>query len=135
MPAPGVEAGYVVSAGDREQLLAAGHAAVQQLRTATDEGIRDIVQRVEVLTGETILVRRPGVLDATWDDLWRMSWQASNFEAAMLLLKPLMEAAPGKTLGAALKTADPFLVRDVRRHLVEAGVLPVEEAPDGSAGG
>lgn len=123
-----------MSGEDREQLLAAGRAAVLQLQTATDEGIRDIVRRVEALTGETILVRQPGVLDARWDDLWRMSWQASNFEAAVTLLRPVMKDAGDKSLGALLKTADPVLVRDVRRHLVEAGVLPAEEVGDGRSG-
>lgn len=126
MPAACVEAERAVSGECREELLAAGRAAVAQLQAATDEGIRDIVQRVEALTGETLLVRRPGVLDAVWDDLWRMSWQCSNFEAAMLLVRPLIDAAPGRTLGAVLKTADPVVVRDVTRHLVEAGVLPAE---------
>lgn len=119
--------------GEREQLLAAGRAAVLQLRAATDEGIRDIVRRVEALTGETILVPRPGVLDAGWADLRRMSWQASNFEHAVRLLQPVMKGDV-RPLGAVLKTADPVLVRDVRRHLVEAGVLPAEEVAGGPAG-
>lgn len=112
-----------MSGDEREQLLAAGRAAVLQLRSATDEGIRDIVQRVEALTGETILVPRPDILDAKWSDLWRMSWQASNFEAAVKLLQPLMVEAGAKSLGTVLKTADPVLAQNVRRHLVEARVL------------
>ncbi|MEH0642849.1 hypothetical protein QBB33_15505 [Streptomyces scabiei] len=119
--------------GEREQLLAAGRAAVLHLRSAADEGIRDIVRRVEALTGETILVPRPGVLDAAWADLRQMSWQASNFEAAVKLLQPVMRGDV-RPLGAVLKTADPVLVRDVRRHLVEAGVLPAEEVAGGPAG-
>ncbi|MFI9170506.1 hypothetical protein [Streptomyces lincolnensis] len=108
---------------DREDLLAAGRAALASLQTAFDAAIADVVARVEEGSGEKLLVRRPGLLDAHWDDLWRMSWQASNFEAAVRLLEPLMQNG-GRPLGAVLKTADPYVVRDVTRHLVAAGVLP-----------
>ncbi|MEV2228392.1 hypothetical protein AB0H69_07405 [Streptomyces phaeochromogenes] len=113
--------------GDREELLAAGREALVQLQIAFDAAIADVVQRVEAASGEKLLVRRPTVLDAGWENLRAMSWQASNFEAAVQLLRPTMEHDE-RALGSVLKTADPCLVRDVTRHLVEAGVLP-----DGSA--
>lgn len=112
--------------GDREEILAAGRAALVRLQMAVDAGVEEVVRQVEEQTGEKLLVRQPGVLEAGWEDLRRMSWQASNFEAAVQLLKPVMECA-GRPLGTVLKTADPILVRDVTRHLVEAGVLPVDE--------
>lgn len=112
--------------GDREEILAAGHGALARLQAAFDAGVQDVVQRVQAMTGETLLVRRPGVLDAGWDELRQMSWQCSNFEAAVQLLKPVMEH-DGRTLGALLKTANPILARDVARHLVEARVLPDAE--------
>jgi hypothetical protein len=111
--------------GNREEILAAGRAALVRLQLAVDAGVDEVVRQVEAETGERLLVRRPGVMDAGWEDLRRMSWQASNFEAAVLLLRPVMEH-DARPLGAVLKTADPILVRDVRRHLVEAGVLPIE---------
>jgi hypothetical protein len=111
----------------REELLAAGRAALAELNYAHDVAVEAVVTEVQQQTGEQLLVRRPGVLDAGWADLARMSWQASNFEAAVQLLRPLLEH-DGRTLGALLKTADPLVVRDVRRHLVEAGVLPRETA-------
>ncbi|MCZ4515695.1 hypothetical protein O3Q52_47835 [Streptomyces sp. ActVer] len=115
--------------GDREELIAAGRAALEQLEVAFDAAITDVVRRVEAASGEKLLVRRPGVLDAVWTDLRGMSWQASNFEHAVQLLRPVMEHDE-RPLGAVLKTADPCLVRDVTRHLVEAGVLPgPEEVP------
>ncbi|MCX4973153.1 hypothetical protein [Streptomyces sp. NBC_00620] len=118
-----------LSGSDREDLIAAGRAALAQLEIAFDTAIADVVQRVEAASGERLLARRPGVLDAGWTDLARMSWQASNFEGAVRLLRPVMEHDE-RTLGAVLKTANPVLVRDVTRHLVEAGVLPhPEEVP------
>lgn len=114
--------------GDREELLAAGRAALEQLHRAFDAAITDVVQRVEAAAGEKLLVRRPTVLDARWENLRAMSWQASNFEHAVQLLRPVMEHDE-RTLGAVLKTASPFLVRDVTKHLVAAGVLPDEEVP------
>lgn len=126
MPSPRFDAGPVVN-GDRAEILAAGVAAVAHLQVALDAGVEEVVRRVEEETGERILVRRPGVLDAHWPDLQRMSWQASNFEAAMRLVQPLMQAAGDRSLGAVLKTVGPVLLRDVTRHLVEAGVLPVED--------
>jgi len=111
--------------GDREEILAAGVAVLARLQTAYDAGVEEVVRQVQEQTGEKLLTRRPGVLDAGWDDLRRMAWQCSNFEAAVQLLKPLM-ADGGRPLGAVLKTADAWLVRDVTRHLVEAGVLPRE---------
>lgn len=115
--------------GDREALVAAGRAALVRLQIAFDAAVQDVVQRVEEGAGETLLVRRPSVLDAGWPDLRHMSWQASNFEAAVTLLKPVMEHGD-RSLGAALKTADPLLVQDVTRHLVEAGVLPRAEGAE-----
>jgi len=111
---------------DREEILAAGQCALARLQLAFDTAIQDVVERVREATGETLLVRRPGVLDAGWGELRQMSWQCSNFEAAVLLLRPLMER-DGRTLGAVLKTADPITVRDVTRHLAEARVLPRTE--------
>jgi len=116
--------GHVVN-GDREEILAAGVAVLARLQTAYDASIEEVVRQVQEQTGEKLLARRPGVLDASWDSLCRMSWQCSNFEAAARLLRPLMEN-DGRPLGTVLKTAGPVLVRDVRRHLVEAGVLPRE---------
>lgn len=111
--------------GDREEILAAGVVVLAQLQAAYDAGVEEVVRHVQEETGEKLLARRPGVLDAAWGDLRRMSWQCSNFEAAMRLLEPLMKDDP-RPLGAVLKTADPWLLRNVRRHLVEAGVLPTE---------
>lgn len=111
----------------REEFLAAGRAALAELHYAHDAAVEAVVTEVQQQTGEQLLVRRPGILDAGWDDLRQMSWQCSNFEAAIRLLRPLLEH-DGRTLGAILKVADPLLVRDVRRHLVEAGVLPRETA-------
>lgn len=119
--------------GDREEILAAGRVVLARLHLAVDAGVEEVVRQVEEQTGERLLVRRPGVMDAGWEDLRRMSWQCSNFEAAVRLLQPLMEH-DGRPLGTLLKTADPIVVRDVRRHLMEAGVLPVEEVADGRAG-
>lgn len=111
--------------GDREEVLAAGVAVLAQLQTAYDTGVEEVVRQVQEQTGTRLLARRPGVLDAGWDDLRRMSWQCSNFEAAMRLLEPLMKD-DSRPLGAVLKTADPWLLRNVTRHLVEAAVLPSE---------
>lgn len=116
--------------GDRAEVLAAGAAVLARLQSAYDASIEEVVRQVRERTGEKLLTRRPSVLDATWDDLWRMSWQASNFEAAMRLLEPLMKDSD-RPLGTFLKTTDPALTRDVARHLVEAGVLPAEEVSDG----
>lgn len=112
--------------GDREEILAAGVAVLSRLQSAYDASIEEVVRQVQERTGQRLLARRPGVLDAGWPDLARMSWQCSNFEAAVKLLEPLMKDDV-RSLGAVLKTADAFLVRDVRRHLVEAGVLPSED--------
>ncbi|MDX3570809.1 hypothetical protein [Streptomyces sp. ID05-47C] len=112
-----------LSGDGREEMLAAGHAALAQLQYAHDVAVESVVTEVQQQTGVRLLTRRPGVLDASWDDLRRMSWQCSNFEAAVRLLRPLM-ANDGRPLGAVLKTADVLLVRDATRHLVEAGVLP-----------
>ena len=129
MSAQVVGAGPAVS-GDRAELLAAGRAALVQLQIAFDAAVADVVQRVEAGAGEKLLTRRPTVLDAGWESLRAMSWQASNFEAAVRLLRPVMEH-DGRTLGAVLKTAEPTVARDVARHLVEAGVLPAQEVADG----
>lgn len=112
--------------GGREDILAAGRAAVVQVQRAFDAALEDIVQRVAAETGEQLLVRRPGVLDAGWADLARMSWQASNFEQAVRLLRPVMEGSD-RNLGTVLKTSDAVTARDVRRHLVQAGVLADDE--------
>lgn len=122
VPATGLEVN-ALSGGDREDLIAAGRAALMQLQIAFDAAITDVVQRVEAASGEKLLVRQPGVLDAGWENLRAMSWQASNFEAAVQLLRPVMEH-DGRPLGSVLKTADPYVVRDVTRHLIAAGVLP-----------
>lgn len=115
--------------GNREEVLAAGRAAVARLQVAFDAGIEAVVQQVQEETGERLLVRAPSVLDAGWHQLWRMSWQASNFEAAVRLLEPLMRNSD-RPLGTVLKTADAALVQAVTRHLVQAGVLPsAEEVP------
>lgn len=111
---------------DREEILAAGRAAVAHITQAFDAALEDVVRNVQEQTGEQLLVRRPGVLDARWVDLARMSWQASNFEHAVRLLRPVMEHSD-RSLGAVLKTGEPFLVRDVRRHLVQAAVLADDE--------
>lgn len=110
---------------DREEILANGAQLLAQLQSAYDAGVEEVVRHVQEETGERLLARRPGVLDAGWGDLCRMSWQASNFEAAMRLLEPVMKD-DDRPLGAVLKTADPWLLRNVTRYLVEAGVLPAE---------
>lgn len=125
MSSAGVGAGSAVT-GEREVLLAAGRAALTRLALAHETAVETVLAEVQERTGERLLVRRPGVLDAGWDDLRRMSWQASNFEAAVKLLQPLMKN-DGRTLGAVLKTAEPVVVQAVARHLVEAGVLPLSE--------
>ncbi|WP_103543340.1 hypothetical protein [Streptomyces sp. SM1] len=112
--------------GDREEILAAGRAAVAHITQAFDAALEDVVRNVQEQTGEQLLVRRPGVLDARWVDLARMSWQASNFEHAVRLLRPVMEHSD-RSLGAVLKTGEPFLVRDARRHLAQAAVLADDE--------
>ncbi|MFD0434753.1 hypothetical protein [Streptomyces chartreusis] len=114
---------------EREALIAAGRAALASLQVAFDAAIADVVQRVEEGAGERLLVRQPNILDAGWNDLWRMSWQASNFEAAVRLLRPLMEH-DSRSLGAVLKTADPQTVRSATRHLAVAGVLRQTEETD-----
>jgi hypothetical protein len=112
--------------GEREEILAAGRAALASLQVAFDAAVADVVQRVEEGAGERLLVRRPGILDAGWEELRQMAWQCSNFEAAVRLLRPVMEH-DGRTLGALLKTADPQLMQAITRHLAEACVLPHSE--------
>lgn len=110
----------------REEILAAGRAAVAHITQAFDAALEDVVRNVQEQTGEQLLVRRPGVLDAHWEQLRQMAWQCSNFEAAVQLLRPVMEHSD-RSLGTVLKTGEPFLVRDVRRHLAQAAVLADDE--------
>lgn len=108
----------------RQEIAAQARVSLAVLHLAAEQVVTDANQAAG---GTPVLVAaRPSVLDATWPNLRHLSWQASNFEAAMTLLQPLMEHGDGKTLGAVLKTADQDLVRRVTLHLVEAGVLQAD---------
>lgn len=119
-----VEAGAAVS-GDREELLAAGYVAVVQLQAVLDAGIEDVVRRVELLTGERLLVR-PGVLDATYDDLAAMARQTEHYAEAWRLIRQWLHAKDTRSLGSVLKVLPAGVAHEITDRLRAAGVLPAD---------
>lgn len=106
---------------DQLRRLIAARAAIQ-LQDVID-AVSQVGREVEEAHGVRFVHHRPAIEDAVWADVLGMAWQASAFVKAVELLRPFMEPSPGRSIGAALKTADPDDTADVRRLLREAGLL------------
>ncbi|GGK65507.1 hypothetical protein [Streptomyces flaveus] len=108
---------------DRAELIAAGHAAIVQLQYAHEVAIETVVNEVQQRTGERLLVRQPGVLDATFGDLAAMEEQTKHYAAAMTLIRQWMLPTDARSLGSLLKVVPAEVAHQVMDHLRAAGVL------------
>jgi hypothetical protein len=109
--------------GDREELLAAGYAALARLQHAHEVAVESVVNEVQQHTGERLLVRRPGVLDATFEGLAAMEAQTQHYAAAMAMIRRWMHATDTRPLGAVLKVIPAQVAHEITDHLRAAGVL------------
>lgn len=98
--------------------------AVAEIDAVRDSVVAALVDHVEAETGEVLLVRRPGVLDATMPDLIRMERQAVAYADAMRLVRQWMLQNDRRTLGAVLKVAPPKVAAEIEENLIRAGLLP-----------
>lgn len=112
--------------GGREELLAAGYAALAQLQYAHDVAVETVINEVRERTGEQLLVRRPSVLDAGYADLADMAEQTRAYAEAWRLIRTQLQPDDARTLGALLKVIPAHLAHEITAKLRAAGVLPVE---------
>lgn len=108
---------------ERELLLAAGYAALERLQHAHEAAIESVVNEVQQHTGERLLVRRPGVLDATFEDLAAMEEQTQHYAAAMAMIRRWMNATDTRSLGSVLKVIPAQVAHEITDRLRAAGVL------------
>jgi hypothetical protein len=104
-------------------MLAAGRAALERLQHAHEVAVESVVSEVQQHTGERLLVRRPGVLDASFADLAAMEAQTEHYAAAMALIRQWMHAADTRSLGSVLKVIPAQVAHEITDHLRAAGVL------------
>ena len=109
--------------GEREVMLAAGYAALERLRHAHEAAIESVVSEVQQQTGQKLLVRRPGVLDASYGDLARMAEQTEHYAEAWRLIREWLPARDGRSLGSLLKVIPARTAHEIADHLRAAGVL------------
>lgn len=122
MSAQVVGAGPAVS-GDRAELIAAGHAAIIQLQYAHGVAIETVVNEVQQRTGEKLLVRQPGVLDAGYGDLAGMARQTEHYAEAWRLICKWMLPDDSRSLGSVLKVIPAEVAHEITGHLRAAAVL------------
>lgn len=108
---------------DQAEVLAAGYAALAQLQYAHEVAMETVVNEVRQQTGERLLVRQPGVMDATLRDLAGMELQTQHFAAAMKLIRQWLLPTDGRPLGSLLKVIPAEVAHEVTDHLRAAGVL------------
>lgn len=108
---------------DREVLLAAGYAALERLQLAHETAVETVVHEVQQRTGERLLVRQPGILDATFQDLAVMEEQTQHYAEAMALVRQWMLPTDARSLGMLLKVTPAEVAHQVMDHLRAAKVL------------
>jgi hypothetical protein len=111
---------------DREELLAAGYAALAQLQYAHDVAVETVVNEIQHRTGERLLVRRPGVLDARYSDLAEMAEQTHRYAQAWRLFCTQVQPDDPRRLGTVLKVIPAHVAHEITGHLRAAGVLPAD---------
>ncbi|MBP5915746.1 hypothetical protein F3K34_27170 [Streptomyces sp. LBUM 1486] len=109
--------------GDRAELIAAGHEALAQLQYAHEVAIETVINEVQQQTGERLLVRQPGVLDASYGDLARMAVQVEHYAEAWRLVREWLLPGDCRTLGSVLKVMPAPVAHGITGHLRAAGVL------------
>lgn len=109
--------------GEREVMLAAGRGALERLQHAHEVAVECVVSEVQQHTGERLLVRRPSVLDATFEDLAAMEEQTRHYAAAMAMIRQWMRATDTRSLGSVLKVIPAQVAHEITDHLRAAGVL------------
>ncbi|MCX4906862.1 hypothetical protein [Streptomyces sp. NBC_00878] len=109
--------------GEREAMVEAGYAALARLQHAHEVAVESVVSEVQQHTGERLLVRRPGVLDAALGDLAAMEEQTQHYAAAMVLIRRWMLPTDRRPLGALLKVIPAQVAHEITDHLRAAGVL------------
>lgn len=107
----------------RAEIVAAGRQAIADTRAEADALVEHIAALIETATGETIAVRRPGLLDAQYGDLARMEAQARAYLEAMSVVRRWRVPGDRRTLGALLKVMPPDEAERLTAHLRAAGVL------------
>lgn len=108
---------------ERSALINEGRAAVAEVTALADRVTEAIVARIAEETGEKILVRRPGVLDARYGDLLGLEAQAQAYGAAMALIRQWLLPHDPRRLGDLLKVIPADVAEEITEHLRAAGVL------------
>jgi hypothetical protein len=109
---------------DREDLIADARATLASFAAVYDDAVRLVVEHVQQQTGETIAIRRPGVLDARLSDLFTMEYQANSYIEAMRAIRRWMHPGDTRRVGDVLKVIPADEADLVTAHLRSAGVLP-----------
>lgn len=108
---------------DRDAVIADAMATLAEIHDVADSAVTEVVRWVERAIGETLLVRRPGVMDATMPDLIGMEAQAVHFTEAMRLVRQWIRPAEAVRLGDRLKVIPADVAEQITAHLRAAGLL------------
>jgi hypothetical protein len=108
---------------EQRELLAETAAAIAELTVIYDAAVERAVAFAREQTGETVLVRRPGVMDARIQDLFGMENQARSYLEAMKAIRRWIMPGDPRPLGNRLKVIPPEEAELITGHLRDAGVL------------
>ena len=111
---------------EREELISAGYAAIAQLQYVHEVAVEAVISEVRERTGEQLLVRQPGVLDAGYADLASMAEQTRRYSEAWRLICTQLKPDDPRSLGSLLKVISAHIAHEITGHLRGAGVLPVD---------
>ncbi|MHA6760076.1 hypothetical protein [Streptacidiphilus sp. PAMC 29251] len=108
---------------DHQELLEQAREALAGLTADHDAAVAQVVAFVREQTGETIAVRKPGVMDASLSDLFSMENQARSYLEAMKAIRRWVMPGDPRPLGNRLKVIPPEEAELITGHLRDAGVL------------
>jgi hypothetical protein len=112
-----------VDDAERTALVNEGRAAVAEVTALADRVTEAIVARIAEETGEKILVRQPGIMDAHYGDLLGLEVQAAAYAAAMALIRQWLRPNDPRRLGDLLKVIPADVAEEITAHLRTAGVM------------
>jgi hypothetical protein len=122
MPATRIGEGAAVN-DEHAELVEAGYRALAELQHMHEAAIEVLVTEILQRTGTKLLVRQPGVLDASYEDLARMAAQAAHYGEAWRLIGGWLRPTDIRTLGAVLKVMPAQQAHEITGLLRAAGVL------------
>ncbi|MEU7579151.1 hypothetical protein AB0B50_16295 [Streptomyces sp. NPDC041068] len=109
---------------DNRELIAYAREMIAEVRALADETITLVAEQVAQETGEQIVARHPGIMDARFGDLTRMGDQARAYREALRIIRQWLLPSDQRRLGDLLKVVPPDVAEEITTHLRAAGVLP-----------